>query len=472
MSYTLDYLTNLEKINDTTEYLSKYYLPEVKVLSFTYPNQSSSSNINLLANKLNTRFNWFAFGKSKITDNGIFQYSPVSAPNNLFKLSQNFISNYLYLILHDLEDLAQFNNDEWQAYKACNESIAYACQNTYSNSLPNIYWLNNFELALVPPFLANQKGSILCQFIHTSWPKFKPLKKPHIIKEIIQGLLNNNLIGFQSKTYLENFLTYVNYLIPKAKIDTNNNEIGLNGHTIKLIANPLGIDFRTWQKFAKFARPHSTLLKQEHKLANQIILGVDKLCPSKGIIEKLSAFDLFLAKNQQWQKRIHYVQILGKPTGVGSIYENYATNVMQSIAKINNKYRINNWEPIKLIKQELTQQELASWYQASDALLINSIADGLNLVAKEYIASRIDEQGVLILSQNTGCANETAHGALIINPHNPDNIVNSIEIALSLDPEEKKRRMNLMRYAVNYNQLQDWVVTFLESAINTTSLGV
>lgn len=463
MLNNLESLINLEKLNDTSQYLTQYYLPEVKILSFNYPDHSSSSNLNQLAYKLNTRFNWFAFSQNKLENNGIFQYTGINTDKDLYQNCKNFIGNYLNLSLHGFESLAKLEPSHWLAYKVMNEKIALSSQYASTNSIPNVFWLNNFELALAPAFIPKQKGTIICQFIDTSWPKFNLKQNYEIWKSITLGLLANNLLGFQNSVYCENFLTYVEALIPQAKI--SHNQVVYKGHKTGLIANPIGIDFRQWQKVAKLNGPHAAILKKEHKLANQIVLGVDKLCPSKGIIEKLAGFSSFLEKNKAWHKRIHLVQILGKPDYNGIVYEDYARQVDSAIDNINSRFGVDNWQPIKVIKDKLSQNELSAWYQASDVLLLNSLSCGVNLVAKEYVASRVDEQGVLILSQNMAYANGFDDSVLVSNPQDAENIGKMLEIALALDPEEKKRRINTMRYAVNYNQLQDWVVNFIDSAI-------
>ncbi|HEY9713190.1 MAG TPA: trehalose-6-phosphate synthase, partial [Chroococcales cyanobacterium] len=202
-----------------------------------------------------------------------------------------------------------------------------------------------------------------------------------------------------------------------------------------------------------------------HRLANQIVLGVDRLDYSKGVLEKLAGLERFLETKPEWHRRFHYVQLAQAPQSQEADFTSYARQVQDKVTEINSKYAGNGWEPIVYIPGDLDQQELAAWYQAADVLAVNPVRDGLNLIAKEYVASRLDESGTLLLSNKAGCAAELSQGALIVDPDSPEQFADALQTAFSMDVEEKRRRMTLMRRVVGWNQLHDWALGFLQEAI-------
>jgi trehalose-6-phosphate synthase len=228
---------------------------------------------------------------------------------------------------------------------------------------------------------------------------------------------------------------------------------------------PLGIDFELWQRLAKSSRPMAEALSLKHGFAGRVLLGIDRLDYSKGVLEKLDGIDQFLSANSYWLKRMHYVQISQPPQSEDANFSSYALAVVRKIAEINKKFSQEGWEPIIHIQKQLNQNELAAWYQAGDILVVNSIRDGLNLIAKEFVACREDEQGVLLLSKKAGCAAELAQGAIEIEPNSPVDFANGLSRALKMESEEQRRRMTAMRRVVSWNRLHDWALGFLREAI-------
>jgi trehalose-6-phosphate synthase len=159
------------------------------------------------------------------------------------------------------------------------------------------------------------------------------------------------------------------------------------------------------------------------------------------------------------------VQLSQPPKTIDSQKVTYAEKVEARIAEINSRYGQNGWQPIVHIKGSFDHSHLASWYQAAAALSVNSLSDGLNLLSKEYVACRTDEQGVLILSKEAGSARELGQGAILVDPQNKESISKAFNLALTLAPEEKRRRMTAMRHVIGWNQLNNWALSFLSRAI-------
>src|SRR5262249_6094032 len=271
--------------------------------------------------------------------------------------------------------------------------------------------------------------------------------------------------GFHTQEYATNFLNTVMEIIPNAAVDVLNMQVRVNRSLTTIVTMPLGLDFAYWQRLSKASRPKAAAIPKKYGLAHQVVLGVDRLDYTKGVIEKLQALSTFLTNNPSWLRRFHYVQLAQPPQSNRAEFTEYAALVRAKVCEINEHHRTDGWEPVVLLEGNFDHAELAAWYQAADALLVTPVRDGLNLIGKEYVACRQDEQGALILSRAAGSAAELSTGALVVDPHKPDQIADALSQALTMGFEEKRRRMHSMRHIVGWNQLHDWALGFLRLAI-------
>lgn len=202
-------------------------------------------------------------------------------------------------------------------------------------------------------------------------------------------------------------------------------------------------------------------------MTGKVVLGVDRLDYAKGVLEKLAGLESFFSEHPQWRQRLHYVQIgqIG-PTSQEQ-FAAYAQAVADKVVEINAKFGTAEWQPIVFIGKHLQSSQLAAWYQLADVLAVSPIRDGVNLIAKEFVASRLDEQGVLILSQRAGLASELAEGAIVIDPAASDRFTDGLLVALTMPESDSRQRMRLMRQTIGTNRLHDWAVNFLREAIGT-----
>ena len=291
------------------------------------------------------------------------------------------------------------------------------------------------------------------------------MTKSPVAREMVDALLCNKVLGFHTTEYATNFLETARELFPNAAVDMLRMEVRRRSGVTRVVVMPLGIDFELWQRLAKSTRPMADALSTKHGLGNQIVLGIDRLDYSKGVLEKLNGLELFLSENSKHMKRFQYVQISQPPQSNDEHYTEYANAVVEKIADINDKYGTDGWTPVTHIRKQLDQNELAAWYQAADILAVNPIRDGLNLVAKEFVACRQDEQGVLLLSSRAGCAAELAQGAIDVDPTSSASFASGLSQALSMEPDEKRRRMTAMRRVTGWNRLHDWALGFLKEAL-------
>lgn len=450
------------------------YLPTLKVVSYRGPGQSGGvpTSLEPVVKRLGTKIHWFAVsGVPTDTENqpaGFAFYNP-QVGQTLLERHQQVCTKYLWPLLHGMPEKAEFDSENWKSFRQLNEVLASECLNVSSQSFPTLYWLHDYQLSLMAPLISMQAGVLLCQFWHVPWPEPQVMLDSPVARELVDSLLCNRVLGFHTTEYATNFLNTVQELHPNAAVDMLKMEVRRRRQVTRVVVMPLGIDFNLWQRLAKSSRPVAEAISVKYKLANQIVLGVDRLDYNKGVLEKLNGIEKFLEETPAWSRRFHYVQLAQDPQTNESEFTQYAQQVRERVNQINTKFANDGWQPIILIEGHVDQSELAAWYQAADVLAVNPVRDGLNLIAKEYVASRLDEQGALILSKNAGCAAELSQGALLVNPHDAQDFATALQSALSMEVEEKRRRMTSMRRVIGWNQLHDWALGFLRHTIGGKS---
>jgi len=468
----------LSPITDEEIERLELFLPTVNVISYAGPGVTGGvpDSLEPVVRRLGTRVNWFALSElpqansdfappSKGSAGSGFSYYAPLAPKRLFDAHQKVVNGYLWDLLHGFVSKSTFDPEAWKSFRALCQSVASECITTASESFPTICWLHDYQLALAAPVLASQHGIVLSQFWHAPWPKPEIIASSPIGRELVQSMLHNKLIGFHTDEYAENFLKTVALLLEDAVVDLTNYKATYQGRTTAIAVLPLGVDMPYWQELAAASKPYSEALAEKLGLANQFILGVERLEYTKGILERLNGLELMLKTNPSEHRRFHYVQISQEAKIDGTAQLEYARQVEAKIASINKEYGRDGWQPVIHLKGKLNHQQLAAWYQAATALSINSLSDGINVIAKEFVACRNDQQGVLILSKAAGCARELAQGAYLVDPKSPAEISQALKLSLSIDIEEKRRRMNSMRDVLTWNQLHNWALSFLRLAM-------
>jgi trehalose-6-phosphate synthase len=446
-------------------------LPALKVISysgFTHGNAESSS-LEPVIKQLQAKVSWFALtGDPEPSDHGstIAFYRPQATPSVL-EQHAHFCANYLSPLLHEMPDRANFDMSQWKSFRTLSEIVASECLSVATESFPTLCWVHDYHLPFVAPTLSVHAGLVLSHFWHSPWPSPQTMIDSPIGPDLVEALLANRLIGFQTSEYASNFLNTVQEMIPKAVVDVLKMQIKLGRTTTEVVSEPFGIDYKVWQDTARHSRPLAHVIARKYKHYGPLVLGIDRLDPTKGVLEKLSGLKEFLSNSPGWRKRFQYVQITYKSDGVAST--TYQSQVENAIAEINAAYTVDGWQPIIPLQISLQKAELSAWYQAADILAVNSLRDGLSLVSKEYIACRQDDHGVLLLSKYSGSAPELGQGAILVDPTASKDFADALLKALTLSKGENRRRLLAMRRVVGRNNLEDWAVSFLRQALAVQS---
>ncbi len=371
-----------------------------------------------------------------------------------------FSNRTLWPICHNFITKANFSRKNWKSYRQVNEKYAESALAEIEGD--EWIWVQDYQLCLVPGMIRERKPEAkLALFWHIPWPPYEIFNTIPWRQKLLDGLLANDLIGFHTESYVENFLKTAAQ--NGFKVDKKEQIVkpqDPNSQPTKVISNPLGIDY---DYFASAAQ-REELKKQAKQLrqdfnANHLIIGIDRLDYSKGILSRLEAIDRLFEKYPQYRGEVSLIQrICPSRTNIPE-YKEMRRKIDRAIGDINGRHNVGGWEPIRYFKQALPQEKLIPYYLAADSALITPLVDGLNLVAKEYLACR--EKGQLILSEFAG-VKEQLPGAEVVNPHNIDQVAEAIRQIIEMTEKEKKQRYSRMIKAVKNQDLDWWRDTFLK----------
>jgi trehalose 6-phosphate synthase len=273
-------------------------------------------------------------------------------------------------------------------------------------------------------------------------------------------------VEFQIDRYAVNFLDCVDRFIPEARVDRVNLTIGFRDRIVQVGAFPISIDVERFQQMAGSAEAEvrvAPLRERYAKGSRQLGVCVDRIDYTKGIPERIRALETLWAESPELQERFTFIFVCTPSRTELPAYHLLERDVTNAIIAINERFGNSQWTPIVLINENVDADLLAAVYRAGDLCIVSSLQDGMNLVAKEFVASQLDERGVLILSRFTGSAEEI-DGAVLINPFNVDGFVEAIRQALEMSPDERRRRMHRMRRHLYHSNIFDWLESILSRA--------
>ncbi len=386
-------------------------------------------------------------------------------PEQITNYYHGYSNQVLWPLCHIAMDRIFFRKKYWQSYEEANELFAKAVLEEADDT--SIIWIHDYHLCLVPRLLRQKKSKLMiAHFWHIPWPNYSVLRVCPQADEIFRALLKNDLLGFQTSLFVHNFMECIRESLFDAEVDDENQTITYEGHTTKLAAFPISVDFQKFHSLATSAKTEKSMegIKKRYSLQGRKIgIGVDRLEYTKGLIKRFQAIDLFFERYPEYKGTFTFIQI-AVPTRTKEPYVSYRKNVEGLVKKINLKYSLEGWNPVVYRGTKSEHQDLAAYYRMSDMAIISSTYDGMNLVAKEFIAAQTDNKGVLLLSKFTGAAEEL-EGAILVNPYDTEDFSDSIKKVLDLDKDEIGCRINNMRRQVKERDIYRWIADFLEEAV-------
>jgi trehalose 6-phosphate synthase len=373
-----------------------------------------------------------------------------------------FSNEGIWPLCHSVHTRPVFRKDDWIQYKKVNGKFARAILKEIRNVTKPLIFIQDFHFTLLPRMIKNSRPDAqIAVFWHVPWPNSESFGICPFRLEILDGLLGADLIGFHTQLHCNNFIDTVGREL-ESLTDLEQFAIRRQGHTTYVKPFPISIDFAHDYSDKDDGRK---IIKDLGIEAPYIGIGVDRLDYTKGIIERLKAVEYLLETKPEYQSKFTFIQIAPASRDKIEEYRMFGESVEKEVERINSKFRKNGWKPIVYLKKHHTHEEIYMLFRQADVCLVTSLHDGMNLVAKEYIAARNDEKGVLILSKFTGASRELKD-ALIVNPYDIEQVAESINQALQMPLSEQKTRMKRMREIIENNNVYRWSAEILKTMIN------
>jgi trehalose 6-phosphate synthase len=389
-----------------------------------------------------------------------------------------FANRSLWPLCHLLVQHFEYRGEYWERYKQVNEKFAGAVADEVARAAKKpVVWIQDYHFGLAAERIrAISAPLFIHQFWHIPFPHADILRllPTGVHDGLLRGMLGNDLLEFHTERYALNFLGCVAEFIPEADIDADQLVVHFEGRAIQVAAFPISIDFDGFEVLAQ--RPESTelvarLRERYTRGGRKLGLGVDRVDYTKGIPERLRALNQLWAQRPELRERFTFLLVATPSRSDLPAYKGLEEDMVRTVIEINTRFRTPDWTPIVLVNENVSAEMLAGVFRAADLCLVSSLQDGMNLVAKEFIACQVEERGVLVLSRFTGAAEEI-DGAILINPFNIDGFVEGIRRALEMSEGERKIRMHRMRTQLRQRTIFDWLEAILsrtENAIATRS---
>jgi trehalose 6-phosphate synthase len=381
-----------------------------------------------------------------------------------------FANEGLWPLCHIAHTRPIFRAADWDCYQRVNQRFANALLEEMEGSEEPVVFVQDYHFALLPRMIKRARPDArVAIFWHIPWPNSEAFGICPWQGELLDGLLGADLIGFHIPMHCHNFLDSVDRVM-ESRTDREHMTVRRHGHLTTVRPYPVSVAFEAVPQIAigaddPLAEDHRAaerqqLLSEFGVRAESVALGVDRLDYTKGIVERLEAIEQLLEDHPWHRERLTVVQIAAPSRTRIQSYADLKTKVEETVERINWRYQTARWKPIVLIQRQCNHDEVKRWYRVAELCMVTSLHDGMNLVAKEYVAARDDEDGVLLLSKFTGAAMEL-HDALLVNPYDVTGVSEAIHRALEMPRAERRQRMQRMRRQVMEHNIYLWAASIL-----------
>jgi trehalose 6-phosphate synthase len=380
---------------------------------------------------------------------------------------QGFANSILWPLFHGRLRRVELNRAWWHSYRIVNRR--FADENTRDAPLGGTVWVHDYHLLLTPALIRAKRPDLrIGLFLHIPFPNAQLFSMLPWRKEVIRGMLGADVLGFQVPEDVSNFGAAAERLVGAGV----RGHIVFDGvHTVDIDAFPISVDFAHWDSLGGRAGPQASR-NREVLGVESVFLGIDRLDYTKGISQRLRAFGELLDHGLLDSEKCVFVQVAVPSRTDVAAYEDEREEVEELIDRINAKHaRVDGSVPVIYMDTSLDEVEMAAWFRTADALVVTSLADGMNLVAKEFVAARSDLGGTLILSEFAGAAQDL-DGALIVNPYDIEAIKRALVAAVNMPLLERSARLRTMRSAVKHNDVHRWARNFLNRLQSTGAVRV
>jgi trehalose-6-phosphate synthase len=374
-----------------------------------------------------------------------------------------YANQFLWPLCHLRPALTRVRYKYWERYVSVNRRFAEAVIEEARAGAAAV-WFQDYHLALAPEVVRNARPDLtLAHFWHIPFPPLEIFRVASRAPELLRGLVANDIMGFHLPLFGDNFLRCVESLLPDATVNWSERTVERAGTRCHVRSFPISIDIDEFTEAATRPGAEDRIARLRARYAPggaMLGLGVDRVDYSKGLEEKIKAIDILFDHHPEMRERFSFVQIaVPSRTGIDT-YDFLNEKLERAVWSINDKYSSGGWQPVHLVKDSLSRDRLALFYRAADLCIVNSLQDGMNLVAKEYVACQIDDPGgVLVLSKFAGAAEEL-DGSFEVNPYDPEETAERLRTALLLPEAERRERMRRMHDSLR--SIYDWMGEIFE----------
>ncbi|WP_462251834.1 bifunctional alpha,alpha-trehalose-phosphate synthase (UDP-forming)/trehalose-phosphatase [Ekhidna sp.] len=382
--------------------------------------------------------------------------------NEIEEYYEGFSNETLWPNFHYFNQHAVYNEDFWAAYKKVNRKFAKELEEVMEDG--DTIWIHDYQLLLLPALVREtHPNSSIGFFLHIPFPSYESFRLLPWRRELLNGVLGADFIGFHTYDDMRHFLSSVNRL---AGIGNTNGQMNVGQRLVKADALPMGIDY---DKYASAASSPDTLDREVRYRTSlgdvKVVLSIDRLDYSKGIPERLKAFEQFLEENKSFQGGVSLLMVVVPSRDTVPMYASLKAEIELLVGRINGRFGRMNWTPIHYFYRSFPLNALSAFYRMANVALVTPMRDGMNLVCKEFIASKLDKKGVLILSEMAGSSKELSD-AILINPNDCNQLVEALKEALTMPVEDQQARMEIMQDSIKRYNIHSWVSLFMQQ-LNT-----
>jgi len=398
-----------------------------------------------------------------------YTFKPVPlSRDEISKFYSGFANEIIWPLFHDMPSRCNFDPEYWEVYQRVNRRFAQVTAEAANGK--DLIWAHDYHLMLMARYLRESNSHrTVGFFLHIPFPAPDIFEKLPWRKQILRGLLQYDLLGFQTDRDRFNFLSCLERMLPEAisSRDGCGHSVEFEGRQARTGTFPISIAYEEFANHAGSREVELAANQFRHELGNKfLVLGVDRMDYTKGIPERLKAFRILLRRFPELRHRVTLLQVVVPSREEIPNYKDLRREVELLVSQINGEFTESGWVPIHYMHRNLTRKQLVTYYRAADIALITSLKDGMNLVAKEFCAAQVEETGVVVISEFTGAAAELQHGALVVNPNDLAGVAEAIHRACVMPVEEKRSRMHLLRAVIQSHNVQSWAESFLSTALS------
>ncbi|OGZ79396.1 MAG: hypothetical protein A2528_03775 [Candidatus Staskawiczbacteria bacterium RIFOXYD2_FULL_37_9] len=376
-----------------------------------------------------------------------------------------FSNEALWPLFHMVHVRPIFRKEDWQEYRTVNSKFLQILLDEIKNVKNPLIFIQDFHFTVLPKMIKKMRPDAqIAVFWHIPWPSAETFSICPWRKEILEGLLGADLLGFHTQLYANNFIHTVSKEV-ESLIDTEQDSITKNNHTTYVKAFPISVPFSGEEEKSLDENQARKFLDSLNIKTKYFGIGVERMDYIKGIMERFRGIEFFFESYPNFLNQFTFLQIAPPSREAAQRYRQIAEDVTNEAERINQKFRNAGWQPIVLLKEHHSHEEIYPLYRLADICMVTSLHDGMNLVSKEFVAARNDEAGVLILSQFAGASRELKD-AIIINPYNAEETARAMHIALTMPKPEQRMRMKKLRDAVKNYNVYKWSADLIKSIIS------